>query len=254
MSNADSARSGAQAVYRALAVLDAFTEARPAMTIAEIAEVISLTVPTAHRIVNALADQGFLMRDELSRRFSVGPAVLRLAHLTDIGHSAFAFVGPLLESVRATTEETVGLHVRVGTERVCVLELESPHRVRVVSGIGQTYPLTAAAASKAILAWLPLDQVETVLRDAPPAVDRAKLRAELAAVRRDGYAMSFGETIPGAHAVAAPVLDGTGQATACVNVTGPADRLPKSRLRKIGQELTANLHSMHQTRPLQQHD
>src|SRR5690349_3591144 len=105
--NGEGAVPGAQAVYRALAVLDAFSQSRPAMTIAEIAEATALTAPTAHRIALALMDRGFLTRDEVSRRFSVGPAVLRLAQLTDIGHSAFAYVGPLLETLRAETEETV---------------------------------------------------------------------------------------------------------------------------------------------------
>ncbi|MFI7489888.1 IclR family transcriptional regulator [Micromonospora echinaurantiaca] len=246
----DGARSGAQAVYRALAVLDAFSSARPAMTITELAEATSLTAPTAHRIALALVDRGFLTRDEVSRRFSVGPAVLRLAQLTDIGHSAFAHIGPLLDTLRAETGETVGLHVRVGTRRVCVLELESPHRVRVVSGIGHTYPLTAAAASKAILAWLRPDQVESALGEAPPELDQAKLRADLQQARQDGYAISYGETIPGAHAVAAPVLDSSGEATASVNVTGPADRLPEARLREIGTGLSQKLRLIHQSRHL----
>lgn len=252
--NGDSARSGAQAVYRALAVLDAFTAARPALTVAEIAEKTSLTVPTTHRIALALADKGFLTRDEATRRFSVGPAVLRLAQLADVGHSAFAHVVPLLEAVREETQETVGLHVRVGNRRVCVLELESPHRVRVVSGIGQTYPLTAAAASKAILAWLPPAHIEAVLGEAPPELDQTALRAGLQQARRDGYAISFGETIPGAHAVASPVLDSSGQATACINVAGPADRLPKSRLRDIGRELSHKLHLIHQSRYVPDHE
>ncbi|TYB39708.1 IclR family transcriptional regulator [Micromonospora sp. AP08] len=243
---------GAQAVYRALAVLDAFSQSRPAMTIAEIAEATALTAPTAHRIALALVDRGFLTRDEVSRRFSVGPAVLRLAQLTDIGHSAFAYVGPLLETLRVETGETVGLHVRVGSQRVCVLELESPHRVRVVSGIGHTYPLTAAAASKAILAWLRPDQIESVLREPAPGLDQAKLRADLRQARHDGYAISFGETIPGAHAVAAPLRDSSGEATAAVNVTGPADRLPESRLRDIGRDLSQKLQLIHQSRRVPQ--
>lgn len=244
----DDARPGAQAVYRALAVLDAFTAARPAMTISDIAEATSLTVPTAHRIALALTDRGFLTRNETSRRFSIGPAVLRLAQLADVGHSEFAYVVPLLEALRDETQETVGLHVRVGNRRVCVLELESPHRVRVVSGIGHTYPLTAAAASKAILACLPPGEIDAVLSEAPPTLDREALRADLQRARRDGYAISLGETIQGAHAVASPVLDSSGQATAAVNVTGPGDRLPKSRLREIGRELNHRLRSIHQPR------
>jgi DNA-binding IclR family transcriptional regulator len=116
------------------------------------------------------------------------------------------------------------------------------------------YPLTAAAASKAILAYLRPDQVEAVLHEAPPELDRATLRADLERARLDGYAISFGETIPGAHAVAAPVLDASREAVASINVAGPADRLPKSRLREIGRDVSHQLHLIHQSRHIPDHE
>ena len=228
--------SGAQAVYRALAVLDAFDEGRLALSAGDLASASGLTVPTAHRIIHALTDRGFLVRDEARKTYSLGPTILRLARVASSGRSAYELVLPLVSELRDTWKETVGLHVRSGDRRVCVHELESPHRVRVVSGVGQTYSLGSAAASKAILAFTPDDDLATLERSLPELTD-PQFRAELADVRRRGYATSHGETIPGARAVAIPILGSDGYAEAALNVTGPAHRLDAQRADDIGAAL-----------------
>lgn len=240
-------QQGAQAVYRALAVLDAFDAGRFALSVGEIASTSGLTVPTAHRIVGALADRGFLVRDEVTRTFGIGPSILRLARVAGSSEAAFAFVTPLIRSVRDECQETVGLHVRVGGRRVCVSEIESPHRVRVVSGVGQTWPLTAAASSKAILAYTNEVDVAEILAVAP-GVDGDALRSSLVDVRERGFAVSSGETIPGARAVAAPVFDAEGCVIAAINITGPAERLPFERLNELGRDLAMRLQQIQAVR------
>jgi IclR family acetate operon transcriptional repressor len=233
-------QNGAQAVYRALSMLDAFDEHCTAMNVNELAARTDLPVPTVHRLANALTDRGYLIRDAASRAYRVGPAISRLAQVAASAQSAFAFVEPLIHVLRDETEETVGLHTRVGNRRVCIREVESPHRVRVVSGVGQTYALSSAAASKAIMAFTDADDLahlqaeDKKLREAP-------FVEALGEVRRLGYAISFGETIPGARAVAAPVKNSEGVAIAAINITGPADRLPHERLDSLGQTLVAQL-------------
>jgi DNA-binding IclR family transcriptional regulator len=56
------------------------------------------------------------------------------------------------------------------------------------------------------------------------------LRAELAAVRTQGYACAIGEIEDGLNAVAAPVRDASGQVVAAVSVSGPAYRVTPDRI------------------------
>lgn len=238
---------GAQSVYRALAVLEAFDQTRVSLSAADLAALTELTVPTAHRIANALSDKGFLVRDDLSRTYGIGPAVLRLAQVATSGESAFAFVNPLIDHLRGSWQETVGLHMRVGDSRVCVREVESPHRVRVVSGVGQTYSLTAAAASKAILAFIAEDELSELAETVPQLQDKS-FQEVLSQIRDRGYATSAGETIPGARAVAAPVLDSRGNAIAAINVTGPSQRLTEEQVSELGEDLVARLRRLHEAR------
>lgn len=243
----DRQQTGAQSVYRAMAILNAFGDGKAAMSVSEIASRVQLTIPTTHRLANALADEGFLTRDDGSRTFGIGPAVLRLGQVAISDISIISSVDPLIQLLRDSRQETVGLHVRAGGQRACVREVESPHRVRVVSGVGHTYPLTAGAAGKAILAFTrPTELAE--LTSADKITDLDGFRETLICIREQGFAISDGETIPGARAVAAPVLDGSGHATAAINITGPAARLPFELLREIGVEVSDRLRTIHEAR------
>jgi DNA-binding IclR family transcriptional regulator len=143
---------------------------------------------------------------------------------------------PILAELRKATGETASLHWLVGHERVCLIELVSPHQIRMASGLGQTYPLYAGAPGKAILAWLDKKEVAAVLAAAteklsdrrtkpyPAIPEGTKLAADLERVRKRGYAISVGETVPGAGAIAVPLLDPSHRAFAAINLTGPVER------------------------------
>jgi DNA-binding IclR family transcriptional regulator len=234
----DPKQNGAQAVYRALDVLAAFEGGQAALTAAEIADASGLTIPTAHRIIHALTERRFLFRDETRKTYSLGPSIQRLARLAASAHGSYELVVPLVAELRDTWGETVGLHVRSGDRRVCVHELESQHRVRVVSGVGHSYPLSSAAASKAILAHMREDDLAALARSLPVV---GEMGAELETIRRRGYATSLGETIAGARAVAIPVLGADGFADAALNVTGPAERLDEARAEEIGRAMAARV-------------
>jgi DNA-binding IclR family transcriptional regulator len=62
--------------------------------------------------------------------------------------------------------------------------------------------------------------------------NRRALERSLAKVRRDGYAISFGEGIVGAAAVAVPVFDVSGRSVAVISVLGPEGRLSADRLHR----------------------
>ena len=58
---------------------------------------------------------------------------------------------------------------------------------------------------------------------------QAKLRADLATIRRRGWADSAGERQSGAASVAAPVFDDRGRVIAVLSVCGPVDRFMPQR-------------------------
>lgn len=235
--HAERIKDGAQTVSRALAILECFTAGEPSRSVTQISSRVRLTVPTVYRLLKALESKDMVVRDAVSRRYSLGPGVMRLARVIMQRDDLQAIVLPHLLALRERTGETVGLHWLVGHERVCVVELVSPQPIRMASGVGQVYPIYAGAAGKALLAWLAPAEADPFLEkvhfraltpDTPTT--RKAVRSELPRIRRRGFATSVGETVSGASALAAPILDSGGRPVAAINITGPKDRWTPARM------------------------
>lgn len=224
---------GAQSIHRALTVLEAFAAIGPALSLTEISDYSGLTVPTAHRMVKAFVSREYVVHNPTTGRYGLGPAIMRLAQVLTqrAGNDQLISLAlPYMEEIRALTGETVGLHVQMDTQRLCVAELVSRHSVRMSSGVGHVFPLNAGAASKVILAFLPEQEQQRILHRlsfeglaAGTITNEGELRGALDITRVHGYAMSIGESVTGASGLAVPVFGPEG-VLAAINVAGPADR------------------------------
>jgi DNA-binding IclR family transcriptional regulator len=223
-------------------ILEAFSIDRPSLTLGEICEAVNLTLPTTHRLLKALQHKEMVFWDPLSKRYSLGAGVMRLASLILNRDDLTAIIQPSLEYLRTETRETVGLHGLIDNERVCLVELVSPLPIRMASGVGKAYPLHVGAAGKAILARMPSDHADAILDSACRSGQisgekRNGLRRELQQVRSVGYATSRGETVPGAAAIATAVLNASGAVVGAINITGPADRMTPVKTKEFAAPL-----------------
>jgi DNA-binding IclR family transcriptional regulator len=235
---------------RAFALLALFDAEHPEWTTTEAARAIGLPVPTAHRILGVLEQEGFLSRDE-DKRFTLGHQALRLGQRAVAIMSVERLAKPLLERLAALTDE-VALLTEVndrGDGVVCRVRFESSRPLRLSVAPGREMPLYAGASQKALLAFLPNDTVDAVCRGQLKAVCRAtitrpeRLRDHIQEVRRRGWAISFEETDHNVWGIALPIVDDRGVAVAAVGLAGPRNRLDASQVRH---QLTA-LHEAAQT-------
>lgn len=225
---------GAQSVDRAVGILQSFDADRPSLTLAEIAQQAGLTAPTAHRLLQALRTHDLVVFDEHRRQYTLGSGIMRIAGVV-LSQELLAAARVRLQELRDETEETAALHWRVKGTRVCLLELVSDRPVHVASGVGNSYPLTAGAAGKAILARTdPVEVDQLIEGSALGRAEREALLAELATIRAVGYARSEGETVPGGVGLAVPLLDSKGRAVAALNVTGPRSRMASVDVASLG--------------------
>lgn len=238
---------GSQAVERALALLNLFSGPALSWSLTELSRESGLTISTTHRILKSLLAAELITVDPRTRRYSVGVGAMRLARVileNDTTHRLQIVAQEHLEQLRESSQETVGLHVRVGHSRVCVAELPSPHPIRMATTVGGVQPLHVGAASKALLAWLPAEEWRDLLsgqqleRLTPLTITNLDaLEAELAEIRQRGHATSFGESVAGAAAVAAPIFNLQGKPIAVINVTGPLERFDRSAITKTADHL-----------------
>lgn len=228
-----------QVMERTFALLDLFTLDRPEWTTTELARSAALPVTTAHRILAFLLGRGYVVRDERTKRFRLGPAARDLGGRARPGGDLRRAALPVLERLALESDETALL--TVPSERrdasVCLERVESSLPLRLSVEPGSTLPLHAGASQKALLAFMAGEVVERVLEGRLERLCRAtitepgRLRADLERVRRRGWAMSDEETNLGVWGVAVPLLDESGLAIAALGLAGPNARRSERELR-----------------------
>lgn len=215
--DADQGRSGGiQVIHRAADILR-FLQTRPSgVTQAEIGAALHLARTTVHRIVGALSEEGFVAArvDGARPRYRLGGEIARLAG--GARRSLIDEMHPLLEEVSRVTDETADLSVLDGVRVTFIDQVVAPHRLRAVSGIGESFPAASTANGKALLA---------ALGDAnlPESAVESALAAKLEQVRAEGVAYDREEHTAGICAIGAVVGEVLGE-TVAISVPMPAQR------------------------------
>lgn len=216
---------------RALDVLQHLAaEGGPDRGVSELAQALGMSKGAVHRVLATFRSRGLVERHEVTQRYSLGPAALRLG-LAYRGRADVArLAGPVLDRLSTRTRETATLSVRLGRgHRTYVSHVTPDREVIMTVGEGEVHPLHAGASGRAFLAFLPEREREHHLAQlalcrSTSEVDLVQLRQVLEQTRADGWARSRGERREGAASVAAPVLDHTGHPVAVVSACGPAGR------------------------------
>ncbi len=230
----------ARGVARIADVLNCFTPEEPVLSLTAISRRVGLPKSTTHRLVNALSSHGFLMRDVHGQGYRLGYQLLHWGMVAQAGLDLRAEALPILHSLARNVDETAILTVRDGTRGLYLDIVESGHPVRLAMQVGQVLRLHAGASSKVLLAFLPESEIEQILGSIElvqltpnTLIDPARLRAELSAIRRRGYATSFEETDPGAMGIAAPVYGREGQPVAGIGIAAPLTRISPEHVPEV---------------------
>ena len=219
-------------IERAMDVLALFAETEgPTLGVSEVAGRLSLSKAVVHRILSSFRAKGFVVLEEDSRRYALGPKAmfLGLAYMDKLDVRRLA--RPVMEELSRAMDETSTLSLRVGHTRVYIDQVTPARDIKMVVQLGKEFPLHAGSSSKAFLAFLDPADIDAyvdagsleVLTD-NTITDAAALRAELAEIAARGYAVSMGERLTGAGSVAAPVFGHDGRVAAVVSVCGPLER------------------------------
>ncbi len=221
-----------RAVERALDVLAAFDEAKGEKGPTALAAELGLDKSTVLRLLYTMERKGFVEENPETQRYRLGPKVLSLAgrFLSENELSNIGF--PEVERLRDLTGETASIYIRSGFERICVQRLEGTNSVRIFVRLGQRLPMYAGAASQILTAFMPEAEKRdfTARMPCPAGFDREAWLSLLDRVRKEGYAISYGQRHPEIAAVAAPIFGRADHLVAALSLSGPSTRLDPDRL------------------------
>jgi IclR family transcriptional regulator, acetate operon repressor len=223
------------ATLRAVSVLEALVAAeRPSL--AELTGMVRLPKPTLYRMLGMLESAGLVIREPGARRYAPGPRLAALGRNVMLNGSLRAERRAVLARLVEDIGESCNFTMLDGAEVIYVDRVESAWPLRMTLAAGTRVPLHCTASGKLLLAFLPKPAREKLtaelglVRYTPTTItERARLAAELARIRTNGYATDNEEYHAGLVCVAVPVVDAKKRACAALAVQAPVSRLPLER-------------------------
>lgn len=243
-------------VRKAMAVMEAFDETEPAMSMTRIAAKTGLGRSAAQRFVYTLETLGYLRRDARTLEYRLSNRALLFARSILTSHAAIERAFPSMVKLAETFGETVSWLEYDAGQVVVLSSAPSPHRAAVVLPIGARFDALTSSSGHLFLADMRREIVVGMFEDAGPSV-RARL-GDLEAdsyvdlVRSEaarGYALTEKDMDIGSMSLSVPVRDLHNQVVAAINVsvlrarTGPEKLLSEivPALNELVQTLDADL-------------
>ncbi len=243
-------------IEKALAILLSFTpDNRPLRTV-EISHRLQMNKATVNRILITLKKQDFVVQDETTRCYRLGPstAVLGRAVKQSLKGRLVALAKPYLDGLRDKVGETVHLEVIYDDRIFLAYSAKGLRQVTVTPGVGDQMAINANAGAKAIMAFSPHELIEKKLAETLPAitartvVDPNIIRNEYEEIRATGFAYDKGEYDDDVYAVAAPIFNHEYRPVAAVVIIAPSFRMNSSiesgsleRLKETATEISERL-------------
>ncbi len=224
-------------ITKVLRVLELLYEFPEGLHLKEVADKTGINKSTAHRFLNHLAQENYLMRDS-SGAYFLGLRVMRLGGSRSFEKVLCKVSRPIIENLGAVTSETINLAVLEGMNVLHLDVLDSPHRFSVISEIGETGEIYCTALGKAMLAYIEdgprkeeiFASIKFIAKTPRTIMSVGRLKEDLAQIRKQGFSHDDEEAFAGARCIGAPILGSDGHVIGAISISGPTSRISKQRL------------------------
>jgi DNA-binding IclR family transcriptional regulator len=246
-------RQPSKTLARGLAVLEAFTLEKSEWGIRELSRELDSTPATVYRLVATLCNIGYLEQNPRTERYSLGPKVMRLAGLYSRHHPVSSIARRVFEQYAHEFRYNFYLGKLSGFEVVYLAAHDGHGPIKIVVEPGVSTAIHTTALGKVLLAFQDDDYVERFLRDKPlkrytsrSITEPETLRARLATIRREKYAINRGEHYEDVGAIGVPLFGPDGSVELGVSLAYPQhfvqeDRIVVEDLIPLARRVTADI-------------
>ena len=229
---------------RALRIMELLTEHPEGLTTTEITSSLKIPRNSVFRITSTLLEFGYLVRDEESLIFQLSQKLLTMGYAALTEESLIEKSIGVMRRLRDRYMETVPLGILHGNEGLVIEEVQGTHSFRFVLEPGRRFQIHSAAPGKAIVAFLPEEEREQLIKEAKfikyndrTIGNKKDYRDVLIKVRQCGYAVDNAEEIEGMHCISAPIFNRHGYPIAAIWITGPSYRINHKDFEQIGSDV-----------------
>ena len=212
-----------KSLERALTILNAFDEERNELTMVQLAKTVNLPKATVNRLCKTLTKYDFLTFDENTKKYSLGLKLFELGAFVYSSFSLRKIADPHLDRL-LEPGKTVFLGILQNGHALYIDQRsDKSSDLRFISLIGKQRPPYYGAHGQILMAYLPEDEAEELIRKFPlkaltknSITDYGQFKRRLTKIRANGYFVDDQETVTGITTVGAPIRNFSGVVVAAI--------------------------------------
>lgn len=254
-------RDFVHSLARGLALVQLFDADHTHLTLDEAAVGSGISRSAVWRLLRTLTVAGYVRFD--GQHYSLTPRLLDLGYVQQSRLTLAEVARPHCDRLSRELRKPVSLAVMDGVD---IVFLQRSGRRRIMSvalSVGSRLPAHSTAIGRAVLAWLPDEEIDDYLRTVPllektshSVTSAETLRNHLLEVRSNGWSIVEQELEEGLSAIAVPVRGRDGTVVAAINTTtqtlGSALHEVEApdvirALQQTAEQIGADLHPTHLT-------
>ncbi len=232
------------AVERAVAVLEEIAHSRSGMSLTELTQRLKLPRSSMHCLLVTLERCGYLQRNSARGRYHFGAKIFSLTNLALGGIGLREVANPFLRALVRRTGLTAHMAILAHDQAVLIEQVTPAGVSRVATWLGKSLEVHCSALGKALIAWLPEEDLKRIIRDhgLPRLNDNTiasprKLLEELARTRKNGYSIDDEEADIGTRCLGAPVFNSDGRVVTAISLMGTTEQVIPENLAVFCAEL-----------------
>ena len=225
------------AVERALDLLEELATAEAPVGVSALSAATGQPAGTVHRLLATLTARGWVVRDERTRRYALGPLARALGRARETLPDLADVAPPFLRKVMEISGETANLALLDRDRAVYVAQVPCARTVRMFTELGNRVPLHCTGCGKVLLAHQDDEFIASLLSTqglqrftGKSITNPDRFWAEISAIRQRQYAIDDEEFEDGVRCLAVPVRDCSDRVIGALSVSGPSSRLDLERL------------------------
>jgi len=226
---------------RALTIIELLQDCPLGLSLTELQVELGFPKSSIFRITQTLVDRGYLIKSEHPSLFSLSKRLLHIGLSTLSEPSIIEKCLPIMRLLRNEHKETVLVGALLEEEGVLLEQVLGTHPFTFMLKVGQRFNLHASAPGKAILAFLPESESDTIIESLDfnafnnrTITSASAFKKELLKVKSYGYGVDYAEELEGVHCVGAPIFNQYGYPISSIWITAPSARLPFEKFEEVG--------------------
>ena len=232
------AGSPERSVERVLDLLEELAFWPYGVSLSEISVAVNLNRTTVYRLLTALVNKGFVLKDPDSGKYRLSMKLFELGSQGYNGRHILNVALPYLERLARKTNQTICLAIPDGVDVVYLFKGESYNLGgRTPIYVGLRAPMFCTGTGKSILANLSDEEIQSIWEHttitqltANTITSYAEFQKEIDQIRKQGYAIAHEEHDVGYRGIAAAIYDINNRPAASIGVSGPMKVLTQEKL------------------------